>query len=106
MHHYGARLEDELARSPLVAADLAAMLPPGSCTMAAVDPTLSWTAGEWLMAKAVDTLRGTAWALGVIKGDRPEPLVPPGCAPGGADGEIEPFDIDEYKASHAGGGAK
>ncbi len=94
-----------MARSPLEAADLAAMLPPGSRTMAAADPALAWGATEWLLAKVADTLRGTAWALGILKGDRPEPLVPPGLDGATGDGDIEPFDIDEYKASHQGGGA-
>lgn len=77
------------------------MLPPGSRTMAAVDPAMAWTTGEWLLARVADTLRGMAWSRGLVKGDRPEPLAPPGYGEV-ADSDIEPFDIDEYKASHAG----
>ena len=75
--YYGLDLR-ELGRSlPCeYAADLAAMLPPGSRTMTAESPDLAWDTHALLLAGLLNSLRDLTWSLGGCKGRRPEHVGP------------------------------
>lgn len=55
-------------------------LPVESRTLRAVgDPSLAWSASEYLLAMAVDALNGGNWQRGGGKGRRPKPIPRPGA---------------------------
>jgi len=79
-HYYGLSFDECLAAAPLEAADLCVQLPRGSRLLSALDPELSWTQEDYLLANIANSLLFLAWTQtkdGSKNRNRPKPIEPP-----------------------------
>lgn len=68
--YYGVPYSEVERSSPIEAADLAFLLPLGSCLKSAIDPALAWTRTDHLLAAAVN-------AIAALGGAKKPPITVP-----------------------------